>query len=242
MNSGRGLTTRREPALRGRSDSTRSDPARGCPTLQRDLRTFVDPLRRRLLDGERLTLFGPRGGGKSSVLRALEAQLRDDAVPCAYVPVIGSLEHITHALECAYPAVPTVQLGRCAGPAPLVERGRPARRQAAARSLQRYRQCHGVVSEAAARAGRGDTHGGRHRERGPAARVAGLGLRGAHHSYAGGSDRYAAQVSGGAAKRLRLRAFDSRVRTALVAVALGGSFRARNCHANRDIGATRVGC
>ena len=113
MNSARVPSTCREPAFRARYGSARPGPARGGRgTLQRYLRTFVDPLQHRLLDGVHLTLFGPRGGGKSSVLRALEAQLRDDAVPCAYVSVTGSLEHITHALECAYPAVATAQLGR----------------------------------------------------------------------------------------------------------------------------------
>jgi hypothetical protein len=87
--------------------------------MQPYLREFSAGLKRRLLAGEHLTLFGPRGGGKSSILQALAAQLRRDARPCAYAPVTESLEHITHALECAYPAVTTAQLGRRAARARL---------------------------------------------------------------------------------------------------------------------------
>lgn len=85
---------------------------RGGGTMRQHLRRFSDLVRRRLLDGEHLTLYGPRGGGKSSVLRALEEQLRRDAVPCAYAPVTDALAHITRALECAYPTVATSEVGR----------------------------------------------------------------------------------------------------------------------------------
>lgn len=111
MNSARGPCTRREMASAPAAVPP-SGPARSRSAPQPYLREFCAPLKRRLLDGEHLTLLGPRGSGKSSLLQALEAQLRRDEWPCAYAPVTGSLEHITRALECAYPAVATARLGR----------------------------------------------------------------------------------------------------------------------------------
>ena len=219
MNSGRVPSTRREPAPGARCASARPGPARG--TLPRYLRTCVDPLRHRLLDGEHLTLFGPRGGGKSSVLRALEAQLRGDAVPCAYVPVTGSLEHITEALERAYPAVATAQLGRRAA------RGRlwnAADQQACVLLLDHFR-CTGSPMVSFSKR----LHGG------IAGVLTAVDIENEAQRRALQTWRYGAltirmpaapsatlrRLLAVQAQRLELPAFDSRVRTALVSAARG---------------------
>lgn len=80
--------------------------------MQRRLRVFSEPLQSRLLRGEHLTLFGPRGSGKSTVLQGLYRQLCRADIPCAYAPVTSALDHITCALEQAYPDVDTLEIKR----------------------------------------------------------------------------------------------------------------------------------
>lgn len=80
--------------------------------MQRYLREFSASLQSRLVRGEHLMLLGPRGSGKSSVLQNLHAQLHRMGVPCAYCPVTASLDHITCALERAYPGVATGDIAR----------------------------------------------------------------------------------------------------------------------------------
>lgn len=69
-------------------------------------------LQRRLLRAEHLTLYGPRGSGKSRVLARLHARLERQGTPCAYSACTGMLDDITRALERAYPAVSTEELTR----------------------------------------------------------------------------------------------------------------------------------
>ena len=69
-------------------------------------------LAQRLLRGEHLTLFGPRGSGKSTVLTQVQARLGGAAVPCAYSICTATLDEITQALERAYPGVDTLEVGR----------------------------------------------------------------------------------------------------------------------------------
>lgn len=73
---------------------------------------FSAQLQRRLLRGEHLTLYGPRGSGKSTVLGELDVRVRQEGVACAYSPLTTSLEHITCALEQAYPDVNTLRVNR----------------------------------------------------------------------------------------------------------------------------------
>lgn len=64
-------------------------------------------LQQRLLRGEHLTLHGPRGSGKSTVLVELHARLERRGTPCAYSASTTALDDITRALERAYPEVST---------------------------------------------------------------------------------------------------------------------------------------
>lgn len=76
-------------------------------------------LERRLLRGEHLTLLGPRGGGKSTLLGALHMRLAAAGIPCALSSLTGSLDDITRALERAYPGVDTLEIPRRAARARL---------------------------------------------------------------------------------------------------------------------------
>ena len=80
--------------------------------MQSQLAELTALLERRLLNGEHLTLHGPRGSGKSGVLADLHARLERSGVPCAYSGSTTSLDDITLALERAYPAVCTGGIGR----------------------------------------------------------------------------------------------------------------------------------
>jgi energy-coupling factor transporter ATP-binding protein EcfA2 len=73
---------------------------------------LVRDLEARLRRGEHVTLYGPRGSGKSTVLRALEARLRRASIPCGLSLSTSSLDDITRALECAYPEVATGAVAR----------------------------------------------------------------------------------------------------------------------------------
>jgi hypothetical protein len=73
---------------------------------------FAAELEDRLLRGEHLTLFGPRGSGKSMLLARLHSRFIAAQVPCAYSTVTASLDDITRALERAYPGVLTAQISR----------------------------------------------------------------------------------------------------------------------------------
>lgn len=69
-------------------------------------------LERRLLRGEHLTLLGPRGSGKSTVLTRLHSRFLAAGTPCAYSSITTSLDDITRALERAYPGVLTEEISR----------------------------------------------------------------------------------------------------------------------------------
>ena len=76
------------------------------------LSELTTQLAQRLLRGEHLTLCGPRGSGKSTVLAQVQARLGAAAVPCAYSISTVTLDDITQALEHAYPGVDTLEVGR----------------------------------------------------------------------------------------------------------------------------------
>jgi ABC-type dipeptide/oligopeptide/nickel transport system ATPase component len=72
----------------------------------------VSELEARVLRGEHLALYGPRGSGKSSVVTSLMVRLRREHVPCALSATTHSLDDITRALERAYPGVDTGAVSR----------------------------------------------------------------------------------------------------------------------------------
>jgi len=80
--------------------------------MQSRLAELIGQLERRLVRGEHMTLYGPRGSGKSSVLTQLLARLQLSAIPCAYSASTSSLDDITRTLERAYPGIDTWAVGR----------------------------------------------------------------------------------------------------------------------------------
>lgn len=84
-------------------------PCRPSVCQAPDLATELET---RLLGGEHLTLFGPRGSGKSTVLTKLHSHFGRLGVPCAYSAVTSSLDDITRALERAYPGILTAEIPR----------------------------------------------------------------------------------------------------------------------------------
>ena len=80
--------------------------------MQSRLAELIGQLERRLVRGEHVTLYGPRGSGKSSVLTQLLARLQLRAIPCAYSASTSSLDDITRTLERAYPGIDTGAVGR----------------------------------------------------------------------------------------------------------------------------------
>lgn len=87
--------------------------------MQLDPSELAVELQRRLLRGEHLTLLGPRGGGKSTLLARLHSQCAVAGIPCAYSSPTTRLDHITRALERAYPDVQVAAMTRRAARARL---------------------------------------------------------------------------------------------------------------------------
>ncbi|HTW38907.1 MAG TPA: ATP-binding protein [Steroidobacteraceae bacterium] len=81
-------------------------------TMRLHLSGFLADLNARLLHGEHLALYGPRGSGKSTVLAELEGRLLRAGVPCGRAPATICLDDITRALARAYPAVDTEEVAR----------------------------------------------------------------------------------------------------------------------------------
>lgn len=69
------------------------------------LRHITRNLAQRLVQGEHLVLWGPRGSGKTTLAAAIQQRLAGRA--CGRTAVTHALDDITRALECAFPSVPT---------------------------------------------------------------------------------------------------------------------------------------
>jgi len=80
---------------------------------------FSADLGSRLRAGSHLILYGPRGGGKSTLLRILSDQNRSVGAPCGVAPFTSSLPDIVAALAQAYPGTDIKGLGRRAARARL---------------------------------------------------------------------------------------------------------------------------
>lgn len=84
----------------------------GGPSLSVDIKRFESALLTRLRRGEHLVLYGPRGGGKSTLLADLHARIARHGIPCALSYATAHLDDITRAFERAYPDVDTTLLPR----------------------------------------------------------------------------------------------------------------------------------
>jgi predicted ATPase len=85
----------------------------------RSRRAFSEALGERLRAGSHLILYGPRGGGKSTLLTVLDDQNRSIGAPCAIAPFTSGLSDIVTALAQAYPGTDIEGLGRRAARARL---------------------------------------------------------------------------------------------------------------------------
>jgi ABC-type hemin transport system ATPase subunit len=103
-------------------DTTHGDPA--FPALTQQMMT-------QLRLGRHLVLWGPRGGGKTTLLQAVERELGDGHH--ALSVATHHLDDITRALERAYPTVSTKVVKPCGAIASVVG-GRCGTRLFAARS------------------------------------------------------------------------------------------------------------
>jgi predicted ATPase len=75
----------------------------------RELRSeLTDQLSR----GRHVTLYGPRGSGKSTLVSQLHRRLLKAGVPCAVAHSTSRLDDITRSLETAYPGVDTKAIAR----------------------------------------------------------------------------------------------------------------------------------
>ena len=68
-------------------------------------RTVIKDLLEPLLAGQTVLLYGPVGGGKSTLLQALAGALKKQRRPCGLCRQTHSLSHATDALMAAYPGV-----------------------------------------------------------------------------------------------------------------------------------------
>jgi energy-coupling factor transporter ATP-binding protein EcfA2 len=102
-----GITAQGSDTRAGLAGAPRSDR---CAPLHSP--GLVSELERRVRRGEHLALYGPRGAGKSAILKALEARLMRAGIPYGLSPSTTSLDDITRALERAYPGVPTSEVAR----------------------------------------------------------------------------------------------------------------------------------
>ncbi len=69
----------------------------------KDFVAFHADLRARLQSGSHLTLYGPRGSGKSSLVAMLHEHYRSIGIPCGVASHISGLPDIVSALLQAYP-------------------------------------------------------------------------------------------------------------------------------------------
>ena len=76
---------------------------------------------RRLRRGEHLVLYGPWGGGKTTVVIELEGRFRQAGIPCGRSELTQSVDDILNALKAAYPSVDTTGLDLLGARARFVE-------------------------------------------------------------------------------------------------------------------------
>ncbi len=72
-------------------------------TKKGDMRSFRAQLGARLRGGSHLILYGPRGAGKSALLREIADHCKATGIPCGLAPETSGLPDIVAALAEAYP-------------------------------------------------------------------------------------------------------------------------------------------
>jgi len=87
--------------------------------MHSSVRELRSDLLERVGHGEHLILYGPRGSGKSTLVWQLHARFARVRIPCGVAQYTACLEHITCAMEAAYPKVNTQAVAR------RTARGRP---------------------------------------------------------------------------------------------------------------------
>lgn len=80
--------------------------------MHRSIRELRLDLLQRLGQGSHLILHGPKGSGKTTLVKQLHERFRRAHVPCAIAPSTTCLDDITAALERAYPGVQTQTVSR----------------------------------------------------------------------------------------------------------------------------------
>jgi predicted ATPase len=74
-----------------------------APTKNGDIRAFRAQLGARLRTGSHLILYGPRGAGKSTLIREIADHCKATGTPCGLAPETSGLPDIVAALAEAYP-------------------------------------------------------------------------------------------------------------------------------------------
>lgn len=92
---------------------------RAKPLESRSQRVFKEDLAAQLRRGSHLILFGPRGIGKSTFLRSLQADNKSIGVPCGLCDETTGLADLVDALAQAYPRTDVAGLQRRAARARL---------------------------------------------------------------------------------------------------------------------------
>src|SRR5580658_9663477 len=82
------------------------------PLIARDIHEFCDELCVRLRAGSHLILYGPRGAGKSTVLRNIGDHYEAVGTPYGLAPQTSGLADIVAALSAAYPDAGLQGLGK----------------------------------------------------------------------------------------------------------------------------------
>ena len=90
-----------------------------APPLGRDHRVFCADLSARLGAGSHLILYGPRGSGKSTLIKVIRNHYQAIGTPCGLAPQTSGLPDIIAALRQAYPDTRIDGIGKRAARARL---------------------------------------------------------------------------------------------------------------------------
>ncbi len=77
-----------------------------------DRRTITNTLHSRLSEGRTILLYGPKGSGKTTILKNVARRIKKDRRPCGLCKMTRALSDVTGALLQAYPSVSTKSRSR----------------------------------------------------------------------------------------------------------------------------------